>query len=100
MGGGNRYFSEYNYDGSRKEDEAPDWDAWLDVHTSKPRTVDQDKDDPIKEAQLKILNDLKSAIESHKPSFRHQQNSSFDNGKANGLCIAMMYIDIKIKELV
>ncbi len=72
-----------------------DWDAW-------PRSlvVEKRTSDLAREAQLKILHELKNVIEAHEPSFRHQQNSSFDSGKANGLKIACMYIDIKIKELL
>lgn len=79
MGGGNRFFSDHPEFNCEVIQEAHDWDS---------------------EAQLRILHDLKSAIEAHEPSFRHQQNSSFDSGKANGLKIACMYIDIKIKELL
>lgn len=53
----------------------PAWDSFPNMHTYKPK-------DLAKEAQLKILHELKDAINGHKPSFRHQQTSSFDNGKA------------------
>lgn len=94
MGGGNRFFSDHpelNYDGPSREAIIQDGGG------SSSRTGDLSE---IKKAQLKVLNELHTAISMHEPSFRHQQNSSFDSGKANGLRIAIMYIDIKIKELL
>lgn len=56
-------------------------------------------EDYIKEAQIKMLNELKASISIHEPSMRQKRDSSFDNGKSNGLWIASNLIDIMIAKI-
>lgn len=72
-----------------------DWELFPDCHTSNPKS-EQALD---KAVQIKMLNELKSSIEAFKPCLKHIHNSSFDNGKSNGLSIASSLIDGMIAKI-
>jgi len=88
MGGGNMYFSEYNYDGSRKGDE-PDPEVISNV-ALEPIYIQRRL---VKEGKLKVLNDLKATLAPKMPEYRHAQESNYDRGMSHGLSTALNEIE-------